>query len=254
MGHANSLAGVLTTEDYLESIARDSEAFADAVDGNWGTAVEKCPGWDVSDLLWHLRGVQYFWATIVAERLKSPETVEALERPTDNDQLLAGFRQGAKELVEALGSAEQSEPVWTWASQKDVAFITRHQAGEAAIHRWDAEHAAGRSFEIPAPIASDAIDEFLQFSAAIRIEDAPAIETPLCVVASDTHESWLIGEDDHLALWAVRNPDDITGHAATWKAPASELLLALFRRVEPSGEIEGNPLLVERLIAHTDLS
>ena len=29
------------------------------------------------------------------------------------------------------------------------------------------------------------------------------------------------------------DPDDITGHAATWKSPASELLLALFRRVEP---------------------
>lgn len=252
-GMPNSLAAVLTTEDYLDSIRKDSEAFANAVDGNWQADVAKCPGWNVADLLWHLRGVQYFWGSIVADRLTSPETVEQLDRLADNDQVLADFRQGAERLVEVLGSADQAEPVWTWASQKDVAFITRHQAGEAAVHRWDAEHAAGRSHEIPAPIASDAIDEFLQFSAAFRIEGAAAIETPLCLVASDTEESWLVGEDEHLALWAVRNPEDITGHAATWRAPASELLLALFRRVDPSGEIEGNPLLVERLIAHTDL-
>ena len=69
MSHGNSLAPVLTTRDYLESIQRDSEAFAKAVDGNWTAPVEKCPGWSVADLVWHLRGVHYFWAAIVADRL-----------------------------------------------------------------------------------------------------------------------------------------------------------------------------------------
>jgi uncharacterized protein (TIGR03083 family) len=245
---------MLTTQDYLESIRTDSHAFADAVDGNWSTQVEKCPDWNVLDLLWHLRGVHYFWNAIVADRLSSPDAVEDLERPSDPHQLLADFRAGAERLVETLGAADQEEPVWTWAAQKDVGFITRHQVGEAAVHRWDAEHAAGRSHRIPSEIASDAIDEFLHLSAIFRVEGVPTLDSQVCLVATDTDQSWLVGEDDNQDLWAVRNPEDITGHAATWKATASDLLLALFRRIEPSGEMEGNRLLIDRLIARTDLS
>jgi uncharacterized protein (TIGR03083 family) len=254
MGHGNSLPFMLTTQAYLDSIQRDAEGFAAAVEGNWTAAVDKCPGWTVSDLLWHLRAVHYFWTTIVADRLTDPEGVVEIERPASDEALLDDFREGAKRLVETLGAADQNEPVWTWARQKDVAFITRHQVGEAAVHRWDAERAAGREHEIPAEVASDAVDEFLQLSAVNRQEGAPAIDSPVCLVATDSGESWLVGEDSHQALWAVRNPEDITGHAATWRASASDLLLALFRRIDPRGEIEGNALLVDRLIAHTDLS
>jgi hypothetical protein len=69
---------MLTTDLCLESIRRDGRGLAEAAAGNFDAAVERCPGWSVSDLVWHIRQVHYFWATIAEERLADPEQVVRL--------------------------------------------------------------------------------------------------------------------------------------------------------------------------------
>src|SRR5262245_55278874 len=182
----------MTPDQYLAAIATASKGFADAADAaDLRAAVPACPGWDVSELVWHLLAVHYFWGTIAADRLQAPDAVEEPERPSD-DEIVARFRRGAERLVDVLGAADPATPVWTWAPQKDIAFITRHQAQETAVHRWDAEAAAGRDYSIDPEIAADSIDEFLEMSAPATIEGAATLGGTVHLHCTDTPGEWFI--------------------------------------------------------------
>src|SRR4051812_20393359 len=155
----------LSTFDCIAAITEHSAGFAEATRPHLAAQVEHCPGWSVADLVWHLSEVHWFWSTIAEERLAAPpdESRRPL-RPMDED-LVDGFVSGAARLVQVLRHADQSAPCWTWAPlQQDVAFITRHQVQEAAVHHWDAVHAAGAELLIDPTVAADSIDEFLTFS------------------------------------------------------------------------------------------
>ena len=242
---------MLTTERCLEAIRVHSLGLAAAAEGNFDEAVECCPGWDVSELVWHLMEVHYFWASIVEGLIEDPNEVPEIPRPDTEAELLAGFRQGVDRLTGILASATQSAPVWTWSHQKDVAFVTRHQVQEAAVHRWDAENAAGREFSIDPDIAADSIDEFLEHSTPGRYKEAVPMGGTLHIHATDIEGEWLLTEDDPETLRVER------GHAkgdAALRGTASDLLLIMYRRYPVArGEIIGDAGVVERFLARTDL-
>ena len=149
--------------DYPAAVRRDGFALAEAAEAAGPAApVAGCPGWDVAELVWHITEVHYFWGEIVAGGLQDPEMVPPLERPDGFPALLARFRAGVERLAAVLAAADPAAPVWTWARQKDAGFVIRHQAQETAVHRWDAEQAAGRAFTIDPDLAADSIDEFLE--------------------------------------------------------------------------------------------
>jgi hypothetical protein len=91
----------------------------------------------------------------------------------ERERLIATFRAGADRLAGVLRTADGHDPVYTWApTQHDVAFITRHQVQEAAVHHWDAVRAAGGDLVIEVPVAVDAIEEFLTFSLSTDADPA----------------------------------------------------------------------------------
>ena len=216
--------------DYLGSIERDSAGFAAAAaHAGPDKKVASCPGWTVRELVAHLHEVHDFWRTIVERRLQDPSEVpEELDQPEDFAELLEAFRQGAADLVGVLRTADPSEPVWTWATQKDVAFVIRHQAQETAVHRWDAENAAGREFAIDPAIAADAVDEFLEFSTPSRIDGAAAMGGSVHTHPTDADGEWMIYERDDGSLEVERTHGK--GDAAL-RATASDLLLIFYRRL-----------------------
>ena len=69
------MTSMLSTDRCLEAIRIHGLALADAAEGNFDTDVIKCPGWTVADLVWHVRGVHYFWGSIVDGLLADPDTV-----------------------------------------------------------------------------------------------------------------------------------------------------------------------------------
>jgi uncharacterized protein (TIGR03083 family) len=222
--------------DPLAEIAAHSAGLADAATGNLHAPVRSCPGWTVADLVWHVSKVHWFWGTIAAERLSEPPGEDRQPARPQPEQLIAAFLAGADRLVSVLGSAEQSAAVWTWApTQRDVAFITRHQVQEAAVHHWDAEDAAGRSLSFEAPMAIDSIEEFLTFSTS-TVHDHPDVARPdlggaLVLAASDGQASWTIR--DGTEPGTVEFERGRTDPALpTVSASASDLLLWLYRRVE----------------------
>jgi uncharacterized protein (TIGR03083 family) len=242
---------MLSTERCLEAIRTHGLALADAAEGNLKAGVVKCPGWTVADLVWHVRGVHYFWGSMVDGLLADPDVVPDLDRPTDPARLLADFRHGVNWLVHVLGKTDQAAPVWTWSHQKDVAFVTRHQVQEAAVHRWDAETAAGREFSIESDIAADSVDEFLEHSTPGRYKDAAPLGGSVHLHATDVDGEWFIKEDENRRLTVM------PGHeraAAALRASASDLLLMLYRREGTDrGEVHGDPEVIDRFLARTDL-
>src|SRR3954452_8365930 len=59
---------------YLDHIRTESARFREVLTGCGPSArVPTCPEWDAADLLWHLAGVQLFWAKVLRHRPASPD-------------------------------------------------------------------------------------------------------------------------------------------------------------------------------------
>jgi uncharacterized protein (TIGR03083 family) len=223
----------LTTEESLSAITEHSEGLARAARGNLDARVEHCPDWSVADLVWHVTDVHWFWGTICEDRLQEPPVERPRpERPADAD-LVDRFEAGARRMVEALRAADQQDAVWTWApGHQDVAFITRHQVQEAAVHHWDAVNAAGGSLAIGPAAASDSVDEFLSVSLSSDADPAepprPPLAGTLVLRATDLDTAWTLTDGE--APGTVRTTRTAELGPPTVEATASDLLLWLYKR------------------------
>jgi uncharacterized protein (TIGR03083 family) len=148
--------------DYLAHLRAESTRFLEALRDVDPTArVPSCPDWDADDLLWHLAGVQWFWGSVVVDRLQSPEGAEEQPRPDSHAGMLEVFEKNADRLHSALSEADPAEVVWTWSDDHSVGFIRRRQAHEALIHRLDAELVSGAYSALDPDLASDGVLEAL---------------------------------------------------------------------------------------------
>ncbi|MCW2762508.1 MAG: hypothetical protein JWR85_2709 [Marmoricola sp.] len=228
-----------STEDHLAAITQHSHGLASAARDHLTAPVEHCPGWTVADLVWHVTEVHWFWGTIVGELLSEPPDDSRRPARAPDDGLVEAFLAGAQELVDTLRAADQSAACWTWATQKDVAFVTRHQVQEAAVHHWDVANATGG---LPGPefiddaAAADAVDEFLTFSVSTDDDpvDRPALDGELwfcgCVSAGP-FRSWVVTDGRRPGTVAFRHEHQTLPEAATGGHVSSgDLLLWLYAR------------------------
>jgi uncharacterized protein (TIGR03083 family) len=245
----------LTTEQCLDAISRYSGEFATAARGNLSARVEHCPDWSVADLVRHLTEVHWFWGTIAEGTLSEPPDESLRPAHADDDGLVAAFESGAARLVEVLAAADQSASCWTWfPGQQDVAFITRHQVQEAAVHAWDAVNAAGGGLDIDPTVAADSVDEFLTTSLADESDAAEADLVPLdgtfVLRASDTGDAWTV--DDGSVPGAMMMTLGGTQGAPVLEARAADLLLWLYSRTELDGDVPADLLARFRGLSSTD--
>ena len=126
-----------------------------------------CPDWDAADLLWHLAGVQLFWAKVIRHRPASPDDPEigqedAAQRPETYAELLDAFDDYSHALATELERADPEAEAWHWSGDLRVGTSYRRQAHEAAIHRIDAELTAGVPVTpLDAALADDGVAEVL---------------------------------------------------------------------------------------------
>ncbi len=236
---------------YLESTRRDGSVLAEAAEGNLTRRVPSCPDWAVADLVWHTGEVHRFWTTVAERRVADPNEVEEITRPAD-DEVIAWYRAGLDHLLAVLAGLDPQTSVWTWAPQKNVGFIVRRMAHETAVHRWDGEAAAGAPEPIEAQLASDGIDEFLEFFSMWRKDDAAPLGGSVHLHCTDVAGEWILREGAADALEVERRHEK--GDAAL-RGPASDLLLALWRRVPLDRlDVVGDRDVAQRLIARQNLA
>lgn len=245
----------VTGFDPLAEIAEHSAALARAARSNLAAPVEHCPGWTVADLVWHLTEVHWFWARIVAELSSEPPPDEDGPHRPEPDQLVEMFRAGAEHLVQVLAAADPAATCWTWApTQQNTGFVRRHQVQEAAVHRWDAEHAAGHDVAFGAAMSVDAIEEFLTFSTSTLADHPekprPNLDGALVLAASDAASEWTVTDDSQPGtVRFATGPADPELPRVT--GTASDLLLWLYGRVPVPVQAGGlgDQQAAERLVA-----
>ena len=228
-------------DDYLDVIRSNGEALIAAAERAPSAHVRCCPEWAMPDLLWHIAEVDLFWASIASGAAVDPSEYEEPPRPADTE-LPAFAREQLENLLRVLRATDPSKEVFSWAPQKDVAFIYRRMAHETIIHRWDAEDAAGTTPEIDAELASDGVDEFLSFF--LRPTDVEPGSVHLH--ATDTPGEWVVRFGDGAPQLSREHAK---GDAAL-RGDAADLILALWERVPLSKlEVIGDATAVDRLMA-----
>jgi uncharacterized protein (TIGR03083 family) len=245
------VTGRLDLDRQLDAITTESDRFWDAIETapDLDAPVPSCPDWTVRDLAQHLMGVHTAWTEMVEHPAEDPtqafaKEVAARDDSRQKDELVALGRKTAQRMVDAFRSADQQQPTWTWATQQDVAFITRHQVQEAAVHRWDAQTAAGVDVvPIDPEVASDSIDEFLTLSRPALTGDAPALPGTVHLHCTDVEGEWFVHPDGRV------EPIHAKGDVAL-RGAASDLLLALYSRI-PVDQLD---VIGDRAVAEAFLS
>ncbi|MFN8037114.1 MAG: maleylpyruvate isomerase family mycothiol-dependent enzyme [Acidimicrobiia bacterium] len=231
---------------YLDALDRESGAFARAARATpLDAAVPTCPEWSVENLVRHLGRVHRWAARCVRER--ATDRVRSGDPGPEAVRLLDWFDEGAAELAEVLRAAGPGAAVWTWGPGGTSGWWARRQAHETAIHRFDAESAAGGGAPIDSEQAVDLVDELLDnLDALLGFGSRSALggrgET-LHLHCTDADGEWLLTlEGDGFAVARTHAKGDVAA-----RGTASDLALFVTGRVGAERlEIFGDAALLER--------
>ncbi|MEV6349281.1 maleylpyruvate isomerase family mycothiol-dependent enzyme [Actinoplanes sp. NPDC051851] len=198
------------TLDYLTLLDRDHAAFRDCLDGDLSAPVEHCGDWTLRDLAGHL-GQGNLWSA-AAIREKRGDYAPPIPDGDPRDW----FAESVRVLTEALHTAPETE-AWTFAPPHTVAFWRRRRCLETLVHRWDAEHALGRTSTLDPELCGDGIAEVIEIFVPRMVKRglATAPTGAVRLTATDLGTSWALGPGEPVA---------------TLGGTAAELLLALWSR------------------------
>lgn len=212
------------------------------------TPVPSCPGWDLGTLVAHVGRVHRWAAEAVTGGGEAPAR---FPKAPDRDGLADWYEASAEIILQAIATTDPAAPAWNFAGQPPVAeFWARRQAIETAVHRWDAQAAAGTPAAVDTPLAVDGVDELLTVMTPVALagKDGIDIGGSLHVHCTDGDGEWTI----HTAGGAYRVE---RGHAkgdAAIRGPAAQLFLVLWGRAPlTAGDLEvfGDAAIVERWLA-----
>jgi uncharacterized protein (TIGR03083 family) len=237
---------------FVDAVRREGELFlTTARSADLTAPVPPCPKWTVWDLVRHL-GVVYEWQR--THFLTGKTTQPTHERTTapEGEAVYDWFAEQHAAVLAGLDELDPEAPAWNWSVQPETgAFWHRRMAHETAVHRWDAQSAAGLPQPVDPSLASDGVAEVLEvFLPGGRRKGPEDAEGVVRLVATDTGADWTVrvrGTDI-----AVLDTDTVldTGPGAQSAAAgtASDLLLALWGRVQFDVlQLEGDPHLLSAL-------
>lgn len=237
----------MTPDELLRTFDVEHEAFLAACE-RAGTAapVPTCPGWTVGDLLYHLYEVQYLWNRVTSERRETFEGMKMPTRPAD-DRLIGLVRGEHVGYAAMLRSFPVDTPISTWTGPQQWAWLVRRMAQEIAVHRVDAELAAGAAGPIDAALASDGIDEFLEFFLNAQ---HGAVGGSVHIHCTDVPGEWTVREgDDGFTVTREHAKGDCAIRGA-----AHDILLALWRRAPLTNcDVVGDADVAARFVAASAL-
>ncbi|HEX9993483.1 MAG TPA: maleylpyruvate isomerase family mycothiol-dependent enzyme [Acidimicrobiales bacterium] len=246
------MAGILfQIDEHVAALRDDGPRFAAAVErAGPDAAVPTCPDWTVRDLARHLGGV-HRWATevVTAPRTEpwSPDLDDVVGTWPDDAALVGWFLDGHAALVEALAGADPGLACFAFLpAPTPLAMWARRQAHETAVHRVDAELAAGVDGPFDARLAADGVDElltgFVPRGTGLRADPPRSLRVGTVDVPGD----WLVRIGPDGVGTAVGDPApadcEVTG-------PAAAVHLTLWNRRGPRGlTVAGDRAVLARFL------
>jgi uncharacterized protein (TIGR03083 family) len=245
MTAADGTMSAMEVSEHIAALRRDGELLgAAAEEAGLTSAVPSCPPWQVRDLLRHIGYVHRWAAEYVVEQRKEPmpdrpDEPELLGGGAPDAGLLDWYRAGHGALVAALTEADPDLDCYYFLDAPSPrAFWARRQAHETAIHRVDAQLAAGKQ---PTPIATefaaDGVDELImgffgRDAEQLTDDQRAGGARTLQVVADDMGGAWHVEltQDGKLAFSVQRG---LAAADCTLTGPAAGLYLLLWNRADP---------------------
>jgi uncharacterized protein (TIGR03083 family) len=233
--------------DYLGAIRDNATALVDAAEAaGLDAPVPSCPKWNVADLLEHI-GFVHRWAAANLERAPDDPYMASRDMgfaAPERREAAAWVRDGAVALVDALGAKPPETAAWTWLPPATNEFWRRRQAHETAVHRVDAQLAAGSSEPIDGSLAADGVDEWLSM-----VPNLPWVEEKITgngetihLHCTDVDGEWLIRlEPEGMQLEREHAKGDVAARGS-----ASNVQLWLMDRIPLDRlEVFGDAALLE---------
>jgi uncharacterized protein (TIGR03083 family) len=229
--------------DWFAALEHDTEALEVAARAAGPDAtVPGCPGWTVTDVLEHTGSVLYRASLIIGERReRRPHRSETTAPPGDP---FGWYEKGRGAIIPVLRAADPTADYWTFRGPNPLRWWLRRLASETAVHRVDAEQAAGWDVAVDPAFAADGIDEKLETYLPVIARQQP-LERSVTVVlrADDVGSAWTVTVGDEVTVARREEPA-----AATVAASAADLYLWLWQRA-PDGRVSvsGDATAVEVL-------
>ena len=228
--------------DFVAWLEADSAALAAAArSGGLDAPVPTCGDWRMADLVAHVFVIHRWVEEMV--RTRSDVRRERDTSAPSGSAVVDAFEERAAALAATLRAAGLDTPVWNWSVDRphESAFWHRRMSQETAVHRWDAQHAAGcePSPAFDAALAADGVDELVDVF--LR---AGAAWFPDRTLGGSMHlhgTDGAGGSGDWLVSFGggsfSLSRGDVAGDA-TARAAASDLLLFAWNRPVPPGAVE----------------
>lgn len=208
--------------------------------------VPTCPEWTVTQLVEHCAGVFAFAA---GNLRRGPD--DELGFDVSFPEGLSGrdlFAHQADELLAALDATDPAARRPTWSGSRPAAWWYRRMACELAVHRWDAQRAAGDPEPIPVELALDGVDEAVEVYLVPQAEQRGllGLDTTVHLHATDDGLAEGAGEwmfrfgADALEVGHEHGKGDMAGRGS-----ASDLLLFVWNRRPVALTTFGEPDLLE---------
>lgn len=201
------------TVDHTAHLAQDAAAVVAVLRAtDLSSPVPGCPGWALRDLAGHL-GVVHRWATTV---VRTGERGPQDATPAPDDELAAWLADCAADLLSVLG--DPGRACWTLSGDGTAEFWARRMALETAVHRVDAQRAAGPASPVDPDLAEEGIAEVLEVLLPRQVAHGRA-------PAPTTGATLVTGTRRHLGAQPA---------TAVVAGPAEAVLLLLWSRTDVS--------------------
>jgi len=204
--------------------------------------VPSCPDWTLADLIEHVGATQQWVATLTEQRVVDPAAAFALTgdvapaQPADwPDWLCRSADRAAEAFARAPSGADIFDPS---GGHDGLTFWQRRLFGEVSVHRIDAALTVGRPYELTAPLAGVAIDDWLDtISSSGWAANVPGFAEAMrgdgqtiAWVADDIDRSWILRRGE--APLTMTRGDAATRAVTdvTVRGPAVDLLHVVSRR------------------------
>jgi uncharacterized protein (TIGR03083 family) len=232
---------------YLAHLERDGELLRAAAAGDLAAPVPACAGWTARDVVEHTAEVYEHKIRCMVDGA-APDPWPP-QWPDDREPL-QWFADAHARLLAELRSRNPEDHAATWyPPDQTVGFWGRRMAQETAVHRVDAESAAGAPGPVDPELAVDGIDEILFVMLLGDWTDDPEPPEGTVRVNVRAGGDTFSVTSGPAEVTVLRNPDHAAPEAdATVAGDPSDVLLWLWGRAgDGAVEREGDPAATAEL-------